>query len=136
MLEKIKTSAEAEAKSWVSDFGRTLASGDAVALARAVAVLGEGGDLAVLSAMTGLPAAAIETAGRALIRAEILRPEPPLGFVHPLIRDAVYHELSSLEREARHAQAAQLLRAAGRPAESVAAHASVLPPSGHTSERF
>jgi DNA-binding CsgD family transcriptional regulator len=103
---------------------------DAVALARAVAVLGEGGDLAVLSAMTGLPAAAIETAGRALIRAEILRPEPPLGFVHPLIRDAVYHELSSLEREARHAQAAQLLRAAGRPAESVAAHASVLPPSG------
>ncbi|HEY1282200.1 MAG TPA: AAA family ATPase [Acidimicrobiales bacterium] len=103
---------------------------DAVALARAVAVLGEGGDLGVLSAMTDLTPAAIEPAARALVRAEILRPEPPLGFLHPLIRDAVYHELSSLEREARHAQAAQLLRAAGRPAESVAAHAIALPPSG------
>ena len=103
---------------------------DAVALARAVAVLGDGGDLGVLSAMTDLTPAAIETAARALIRAEILRPEPPLGFLHPLIRDAVYHELSALEREARHAQAAQLLRAAGRPAESVAAHACLLPPSG------
>jgi DNA-binding CsgD family transcriptional regulator len=103
---------------------------EAVELARAIAVLGEGGDLGVLSALTGLPAAAIETSARALIRAEILRPEPPLGFVHPLIRDAIYLELSSVEREARHARAAQLLRAAGRPAESVAAHACVLPPSG------
>jgi DNA-binding CsgD family transcriptional regulator len=103
---------------------------DAVTLARAVAVLGEGGDLGVLSAMTNLTPTAIETAARALIGAEILRPEPPLGFLHPLIRDAVYHELSALEREARHSQAAQLLRAAGRPAEIVAAHAIVLPPSG------
>jgi DNA-binding CsgD family transcriptional regulator len=102
---------------------------DAVSVARAVAVLGEGGDLGVLSPMTDLPASAIETAARSLIGAEILRPEPPLGFVHPLIRDAVYHELSSLEREARHAQAAQLLHAASRPAESVAAHLCVLPPS-------
>ncbi len=103
---------------------------DAVAVARAVAVLGEGGDLGVLSALTGLSVVAVETAARALIRAEILRPEPPLGFVHPLIRDAVYQELSSVEREVRHAHAAQLLHAAGRPAESVAAHACVLPASG------
>ncbi len=32
MLEKIKTSAEAEARSWISDFARSLASGDAAAL--------------------------------------------------------------------------------------------------------
>lgn len=32
MLEKIKTSAEAEAKSWIAGFGRSLASGDAEAL--------------------------------------------------------------------------------------------------------
>ena len=31
MLEKIKTSAEAEARFWISDFGRLLASGDAAA---------------------------------------------------------------------------------------------------------
>ena len=33
MLEKFKTSAEAEARSWISDFSRSLASGDAAALA-------------------------------------------------------------------------------------------------------
>ena len=32
MLEKIKTSAEAEAKSWMAGFGRSLASGDTAAL--------------------------------------------------------------------------------------------------------
>ncbi|MDB5577435.1 MAG: monooxygenase, partial [Bradyrhizobium sp.] len=32
MLEKIKTSAEAEAKSWITDFSRSLASGDVAAL--------------------------------------------------------------------------------------------------------
>ncbi len=103
---------------------------DAVALARAVAVLGEGGDLALLCALTGLPGPALEAAARALVRAEILRPEPPLGFVHPLVRDAVYDELSPIERETRHLRTAGLLREAGRPAEEVAAHALVLPPSG------
>ena len=33
-------------------------------------------------------------------------PEQPLGFVHPLVRDAVYHELPSGERELGHARAA------------------------------
>ena len=33
MLEKIRTSAEAEARSWIADFSRSLASGDAAALA-------------------------------------------------------------------------------------------------------
>ena len=37
----------------------------------------------------------------ALARAEILRPEPPLGFVHPLVRDAVYHELAARRARAR-----------------------------------
>ena len=43
---------------------------------------------------------------RRLARAEILRPEPPLGFVHPLVRDAVYHELPPGERELQHERAA------------------------------
>ena len=46
------------------------------------------------------------------MRAEILRPDPPLGFVHPLVRDAVYHELPPAERELEHERAAQA--AAGR----------------------
>ena len=43
----------------------------------------------------------------ALARAEILRPEPPPGFVHPLVRDAVYHGLPLGERELLHARAAE-----------------------------
>src|SRR4029078_10189414 len=44
---------------------------------------------------------------------EIVRPEPPLGFVHPLVRDAVYHELSPGERELQHERAAVVLRDQG-----------------------
>ena len=87
------------------------------AVARAVAVLGENAELPAIAALAGLDE---ERSGRglgALARAEILRPEPPLGFVHPLVRDAVYHELPPGERElaarARRARAARRRRAAG-----------------------
>src|SRR6476620_5333702 len=101
---------------------------DAIALAQAVAVLGEAGDLAILRGMTGLPAAALEQAARSLVQAQILRSQSPTGFVHPLLRDAVYRDLSPIELEARHAEAARLLHAAGRSPEEVAAHALLLPP--------
>ena len=54
-------------------------------------------------------------ATRALVHAEILRPEPPLGFVHPLVRDAVYHELTPAERALQHERAARVLREHGAP---------------------
>ena len=57
-----------------------------------------------------------------LARAEILRPGPPLGFVHPLVREAVYQELSAGQRELMHARAARLLRDAGAPPDQVASH--------------
>ena len=101
---------------------------DAIALAQAVAVLGEAGDLAILRGMTGLPAAALEQAARSLVQAQILRSQSPTGFVHPLLRDAVYRDLSPIELEARHAEAARLLHAAGRSPEVVAAHVLLLPP--------
>jgi DNA-binding CsgD family transcriptional regulator len=104
----------------------------AVALAQAVAVLGEAADLAVLRGMTGLPDAGVEQAARALVHAQILRPQSPMGFVHPLLRDAVYQDLSPLELEARHGEAARLLHAAGRSAEEIAAHALLLPPGARS----
>ena len=101
---------------------------DAIALAQAVAVLGEAGDLAILRGMTGLPAPVLERAARSLVQAQILRSRSPMGFVHPLLRDAVYRDLSPIELEARHAEAARLLHAAGRSPEVVAAHVLLLPP--------
>ena len=56
----------------------------------------------------------------ALARAEILRPEPPPGFVHPLVRDAVYQGLPLGERELLHARAARVLRDAGASLDQVA----------------
>ena len=87
--------------------------GDATAVARAVAVLGESATLPAVAALAGLDEAARRRdATGALARAEILRPEPPLGFVHPLVRDAVYRELPPASASSQHARAAR--RAARR----------------------
>ena len=40
-----------------------------------------------------------------LIRAEIVRAEPPLGFVHPLVGAAVYGDVPAAERSASHERA-------------------------------
>ena len=51
-------------------------------------------------------------------RAEILRPDPPLGFVHPLVRDAVYLELSPGERELQPCARGGALGSSRRPARA------------------
>lgn len=103
---------------------------DATEVARAVAVLGEGPALPAVAALAGLPEHRAADALAALTRAEILRDERPLGFVHPLVRDAVYRDLPPPERELRHERAAQVLRDAGASAEQVAAHVLLAPPRG------
>ena len=75
-------------------------------------------------------AALLEGPQHALARAEILRPERPPGFVHPLVRDAVYHELPLPERELRHARAAELLAERSAPAEQIATHLLAAPRRG------
>ena len=103
---------------------------DAVAVAQAVAVLGDTADLEVLRRMTGLARGVVLGAGRSLAQAQILWTDGTVGFVHPLIRDSVYYELSPVEREARHEQAARVLLDLGRSSEAVAAHALLTPPAG------
>jgi DNA-binding CsgD family transcriptional regulator len=100
---------------------------DALAVAGAVAVLGDGAPLPATAALARLDEQRVADATRALVRAEILRAEPPLGFVHPLVRDAIYHELSPVERELRHEQAAKVLTGLGAAPELVAAHLLAVP---------
>ena len=97
-------------------------SPDAIAVARGVAVLAESATLPAVAALTEIDEARVADATGALARAEILRPEAPLGFVHALVRDAVYQELPLGERELQHEHAARVLRVAGAPPEQVAAH--------------
>jgi DNA-binding SARP family transcriptional activator/tetratricopeptide (TPR) repeat protein len=96
-------------------------------VARAAAVLGEGASLPRIAAQAGLPEETTAVALAALTRAEILKDEQPLGFVHPLVRDAVYRDLPAAERELEHERAQRLLRSSAAPAEQVAAHLLLAP---------
>lgn len=102
----------------------------ASSVARAVAVLGDGAELSAVSALAGVDEAHMTDATRDLAHAEILRRELPLEFVHPLVRDAVYHDLSPAERELHHGRAAALLRERAAPVEQVAAQLLHTPARG------
>jgi DNA-binding SARP family transcriptional activator/DNA-binding CsgD family transcriptional regulator len=99
-------------------------------VARAVAVLGESAEAPAIAALAGIDEQKVAEASAALARAEILRPERPPGFVHPLVRDAVYHELPLAQRELRHARAARILADLAAPPERVAAHLLMVPRRG------
>jgi DNA-binding CsgD family transcriptional regulator len=102
----------------------------ATALARAVAILGDDADPHHAAALAGLDEPPAAEASAALARADVLRPQPPLGFVHPLIESAVYETLTPLERDSGHTRAARLLSNAGAEPERVAAHLLRAPPAG------
>jgi DNA-binding SARP family transcriptional activator/DNA-binding CsgD family transcriptional regulator len=101
--------------------------GEAVKVARAVAVLGENAELPAIAALSGLDEVQVGLATGALARAEILRREPPIGFAHPLIHEAVYRELPPGERELEHARAAKVLADLGASPEQVSAHLLSMP---------
>ena len=102
----------------------------AIKVARAVSILGEDAQLPAIAALAGLEEREVAEATGELARAEILRAEPPLGFVHPLVRDAVYRDLSPAERELAHARAASTLLELGTDREAVASHLLLVPPRG------
>ena len=102
----------------------------AVAVARAVAVLGEQPGLPAVAALAGADEPAAAGAIQALARAEILRGDESLGFVHPLIRDAVYSEFTAPARALEHARAARLLAELGASPERVAAQLLLTTPRG------
>jgi DNA-binding CsgD family transcriptional regulator len=83
----------------------------APALAHAVAVLGDDVPLAQGAALAQLDAADAATAADELAGADVLHPAPELGFVHPIVRQAVYLGIPTAERGALHLAAARMLRA-------------------------
>jgi tetratricopeptide (TPR) repeat protein len=102
----------------------------AVTVARAVAVLGEQPGLAAVAELAGVDEPSAARAVQALARAEILRADETLGFVHPLVRDAVYGELTAPERALEHERAARLLAGLDATPERVAAQLLLAPPRG------
>jgi len=99
-------------------------------LAQAVAVLGDESELAVAGRVAGLGTGAARAAADELVRAGIFTPAERVGFVHPIVRAALYEDLAPGERQARHAAAAQVLAAKGASAERVTAHLLLTAPTG------
>lgn len=104
---------------WVTLRIRRLASA-ATSVARALAVLGDGTDLRLVSALADIELEAAADAADELRRSTILDEGAALRFAHPLVRNAVYEEVSAGERARVHAQAADLLRKAGASPERIA----------------
>jgi DNA-binding CsgD family transcriptional regulator len=99
-------------------------------MAQAVAVLGAGSQLRDAAALAELPLAAAAPAVDTLVAVEILKPQLPLDFVHPIVRAAVYDELAPVLRTAAHSRAARVLAQADAEPGEVAAHLLACEPEG------
>src|SRR5262249_60118174 len=99
-------------------------------LARAVAVLGDDSEPLLAGRMSGLTQDDARVAADDLVRADIFLPAERLGFVHPIVRAALYEDLAPGERQARHAAAAEALALEGASAGPVTRHLLRPPPTG------
>ena len=103
---------------------------DAIALVRAVAVLGDGAALQHAAALAELDVQAAAAAADDLARADVLRPEQALAFTHPLVREAVHAETPAHQRGLLHAAAARILHEGGASIEHVGAQLLRTAPAG------
>jgi DNA-binding CsgD family transcriptional regulator len=101
---------------------------DATRLAQAVAVLGQA-EFPTAAQLAGLGPSEARRAAELLVRAGVLV-EPPLAFVHPLLRTSVYGEIDVAERAEAHAQAARLLAAGHDGAARIAEQLLAATPAG------
>lgn len=90
----------------------------ATPLAHGVAVLGDGAPLVQAAVLAGLDAAQAGAAADELTGAGILHPPPEIGFVHPIVRQAVYLGIPAAERAQLHLAAAELLQGASDGADA------------------
>jgi DNA-binding CsgD family transcriptional regulator/tetratricopeptide (TPR) repeat protein len=93
----------------------------ALGLAHAIAILGDGVSLGSAAALAELDVGTALDIATALGRADLLRDEPGLAFVHPIVRAAICDSVLPAHRILRHAQAASLLHDLGAPPQQVAA---------------
>src|SRR5581483_1427389 len=88
----------------------------AVALAHAVAVLGDGVALAITAELAEMPLVEAQSAADDVKAIGILtRDSRTLSFSHPIVRNALYRDLTPGARGRLHARAAQILMGAGAP---------------------
>ncbi len=102
----------------------------AALLARSLGVLGDGAQVGDAARLAGLAGAELERTMAALISAGVMESGGTLRFTHPILRAAIYGDLSPVERERLHHAAAAILRERGAGAGQVAAHVMHTEPAG------
>jgi DNA-binding CsgD family transcriptional regulator len=95
---------------------------DAVAIARAGAVLDEETSLPTVARLAGLSHDRAAAAAERLHASSVLARVDPVSFAHPMIRSAIYEDLVPDERPKAHAAAAELLNARGASPEVISRH--------------
>jgi DNA-binding CsgD family transcriptional regulator len=104
---------------------------DAVKLAQAIAVLGDGVELRHAARLARLSIErAAELAG-VLAGVDLIANERSLRFAHPLVRASVYAELAPWEASRMHRRAARLLAADSASVDRVASHLLLSDPAGN-----
>lgn len=117
---------------------------DCVVLAKTVAILGGDTPLSRAAALAGLDRQAAAVAADQLVRLDLFWQRSPnyeqkqgptptgphIGFVHPLVRSAIYEQLDLELRISGHAAAANYLIEAEADPEQVASHLLRIPASG------
>jgi|AntDryMetagUQ889_1029465.scaffolds.fasta_scaffold02050_3 DNA-binding CsgD family transcriptional regulator/tetratricopeptide (TPR) repeat protein len=103
---------------------------EATELAKAAAVLGDEAPVEIAAELASLEASLAYTAARELSRVSILGRGEPLTYVHPIVRAAVYEELTPRARSEAHRRAADLLHARSALPEQVASQLLRAAPQG------
>ena len=93
----------------------------ATALARALSALGDGAQMGDAARLAGIGGVDLEAAMTALVSASVVEPGGTVRFTHPILRSAIYHDLSRAERERLHHAAASILRERQAPVGQIAA---------------
>jgi DNA-binding CsgD family transcriptional regulator len=103
----------------------------AASLARAVSVLGDGAQVGDAARLARLDGAELEAAMASLVSTGILESGGTVRFIHPILRAAVYGDLSPAERERLHRDASRVLAERGAPSIQVAAQAMQTDPAAN-----
>jgi DNA-binding CsgD family transcriptional regulator len=91
-------------------------------LGRALSVLGDGAQIGDAARLAQIAGPDLEPAMTSLVSAGVIEPGGVVRFTHPILRTAIYGDLSAAERERLHCSASKILEQRGAPAGQIAAH--------------
>ena len=91
-------------------------------LGRALSVLGDGAQVGDAARLAQIAVSDLEPAMASLVSAGVIESGGVVRFTHPILRTAIYGDLTAAERERLHCSASKILQQRGAPAGQVAAH--------------